>query len=145
MPSCFAGAACQGKGTAKRSGGAVVHEAAYPLNDARDDVTYYAVPFAKLAKEHVSDGAMRKYLTNMIYVGVVAQLFGIPLEQIEAARLGGCPLAEHGVGRSSLKQTLLTQFYGEHAIDEMRAIKAALDPDHKLSPGVIFGPGKPTA
>ena len=70
-----------------RTGGIVIHEAAYPLaGDAqRDDLTYYAVPFAKLAKEHVSDGAMRKYLTNMIYVGVLAQLLQIPLEHIEAA------------------------------------------------------------
>ncbi len=70
-----------------RSGGAIVHEAAYALSEStqRHDVSYYPVPFAKLAKDHVSDGAMRKYLTNMIYVGVVAQLFGIPLEQIEGA------------------------------------------------------------
>ncbi len=57
----------------------------------------------------------------------------------EVARLGGCPLAEHGVGRSALKQALLRQLYGDAAIDEMRAIKRALDPDWKLAPGVIFG------
>ncbi len=69
-----------------KSGGAVIYEAAYSLGaDARDDVTYYAVPFAKMAKEHISDGAMRKYLTNMVYVGVVAQLLSIPAEVIEAA------------------------------------------------------------
>ena len=68
-------------------GGIVIHEAAFALSDdmKRSDVTYYAVPFAKLAKEHVTDGAMRKYLTNMIYVGVVAYLCGIPLEEIESA------------------------------------------------------------
>jgi D-lactate dehydrogenase (cytochrome) len=59
----------------------------------------------------------------------------------EAKRLGGCPLAEHGVGRSTLKQELLEHFYGRRAIDEMRAIKAALDPDWKLAPGVIFNRG----
>ena len=68
-------------------GGIVIHEAGFAVRDdaQRSDVTYYAVPFAKLAKEHISDGAMRKYLTNMIYVGVVAYLCGIPLEQIESA------------------------------------------------------------
>ena len=55
-----------------------------------------------------------------------------------AARLGGCPLAEHGVGRNRVKQQLLRQLYGDQGIDEMRAVKRALDPQCKLSPGVIF-------
>ncbi len=54
------------------------------------------------------------------------------------ARLGGCPLAEHGVGRSPVKQQLLRQLYGERGIDEMRAVKRALDPGWKLAPGVLF-------
>jgi D-lactate dehydrogenase (cytochrome) len=52
--------------------------------------------------------------------------------------LGGAPLAEHGVGRSALKQQLLRELYGEGGIDEMRAVKRALDPSWKLAPGVIF-------
>jgi D-lactate dehydrogenase (cytochrome) len=56
------------------------------------------------------------------------------------ARLGGCPLAEHGVGRNPIKQALLDQLYGEDGIDAMRAIKRALDPEWKLAPGVIFAP-----
>ena len=47
------------------------------------------------------------------------------------------PLAEHGVGRSPLKQALLREFYGDTAIGEMRAIKRVLDPGGKLAPGVI--------
>ena len=58
----------------------------------------------------------------------------------EIARLGGCPLAEHGVGRSLIKQALLRQLYGDEGIEEMRAIKRALDPEWKLAPGVIFAP-----
>lgn len=61
---------------------------------------------------------------------------------LEAARgviaLGGAPLAEHGVGRSALKQQLLRELYGERGIEEMRAVKRALDPSWKLAPGVIF-------
>jgi len=70
-----------------RSGGVIVHEASYAVTGAtaREDVTYYPVPFAKLAKEHVSDGGLRKYLTNMIYVGVLAHLLGIEAATIEAA------------------------------------------------------------
>jgi D-lactate dehydrogenase (cytochrome) len=56
----------------------------------------------------------------------------------DVARLGGCPLAEHGVGRSPVKQTLLRQLYGDAGIDQMRAVKQALDPEWKLAPGVLF-------
>jgi len=56
-------------------------------------------------------------------------------------RLGGSPLAEHGVGRSAVKQALLRQLYGDDAIEQMRAIKRALDPEWKLAPGVLFTPG----
>jgi D-lactate dehydrogenase (cytochrome) len=56
----------------------------------------------------------------------------------EVARLGGCPLAEHGVGRNPVKQELLRQLFGDAGIDQMRAVKRTLDPTWKLSPGVIF-------
>ena len=52
--------------------------------------------------------------------------------------MGGAPLAEHGVGRSALKQQLLRELYGDNGIDEMRAVKRAVDPTWKLSPGVLF-------
>ena len=51
---------------------------------------------------------------------------------------GGCPLAEHGVGRSPMKQQLLRLLYGDAGIEQMRAVKRALDPQWKLSPGVLF-------
>lgn len=53
-------------------------------------------------------------------------------------RLGGSPLAEHGVGRNPVKQALLGQLYGDAGVAEMRAVKAALDPEGKLAPGVLF-------
>jgi D-lactate dehydrogenase (cytochrome) len=56
----------------------------------------------------------------------------------EAIRLGGCPLSEHGVGRSPTKQELLRRLYGDAGVAEMRCVKAALDPDWKLAPGVLF-------
>jgi 2-oxoglutarate ferredoxin oxidoreductase subunit alpha len=70
-----------------KSGGAIVHEATYPIagDTKRDDVTYYAVPFIEMGKKHIENGALRKYLVNMIYVGVLAQLLGIDAETIEAA------------------------------------------------------------
>jgi len=68
---------------------------------------------------------------------------------LEAARavigMGGSPLAEHGVGRSPLKQQLLRELYGEEGIEDMRRVKRALDPTWKLAPGVLFGPGPSSA
>ena len=52
--------------------------------------------------------------------------------------MDGAPLAEHGVGRSALKQRLLRELYGDEGIEEMRAVKRALDPEWKLAPGVLF-------
>lgn len=66
-------------------GAAVIHEATYPVvgNMKRNDVHYYAVPFHKLGQENVDNPDLRKYLTNMIYVGTVAWLLGIPIETVE--------------------------------------------------------------
>jgi 2-oxoglutarate/2-oxoacid ferredoxin oxidoreductase subunit alpha len=68
-----------------RPGGVVIHEEAYSTADARTDLTFYPVPFAKLAKAKIQNETLRKQLANMIYVGVVAGLLGIPWEAIEHA------------------------------------------------------------
>jgi D-lactate dehydrogenase (cytochrome) len=41
---------------------------------------------------------------------------------------GGCPLAEHGVGRNPTKQALLKHLYGESDLQQMLDLKNALDP-----------------
>jgi D-lactate dehydrogenase (cytochrome) len=56
----------------------------------------------------------------------------------ETVRRGGCPLSEHGVGRSALKQRLLRRFLGEDALEQMLRIKRALDPHGRFAPGVLF-------
>lgn len=56
----------------------------------------------------------------------------------EVIRLGGCPLAEHGVGRNPIRQALLRLLLGDARIEQMRAVKRALDPENKLAPGVLF-------
>jgi len=76
-----------------RPGGVVIHEDAYSTADARTDVTYYPVPFTKLAKAKIQSDTLRKQLANMIYVGVVAGLLGIPWEAVE-----------HGVKRQFLSK-----------------------------------------
>ncbi len=52
--------------------------------------------------------------------------------------MGGAPLAEHGVGRSALKQQLLVELYGQGGINQMRAVKRAFDPTAKLGAGILF-------
>jgi D-lactate dehydrogenase (cytochrome) len=61
---------------------------------------------------------------------------------LELARLvigmGGCPLAEHGVGRNPVKQALLRMLYGDEGVEAMARVKRSLDPDWKLASGVLF-------
>jgi D-lactate dehydrogenase (cytochrome) len=58
----------------------------------------------------------------------------------EVIGMGGCPLAEHGVGRNPTKQTLLHLLYGDAGVGAMRLVKRSLDPHGRLAPGVIFPP-----
>lgn len=87
---------------------------------------------------HISDGNVHPNVIPRSYEDVLKGREAILEFGREVARLGGCPLAEHGVGRSPIKQALLRQLYGGEGIDEMRAIKSLLDPEWKLAPGVIF-------
>jgi 2-oxoglutarate ferredoxin oxidoreductase subunit alpha len=66
-------------------GGVVIHEESYSTADARTDLHYYPVPFSKLAKAKIPSETLRKQLANMIYVGVVAGVLGIPWEALEHA------------------------------------------------------------
>ncbi len=88
---------------------------------------------------HISDGNVHPNVLPRSYDDVAAAKDAMLEFGRAVARLGGCPLAEHGVGRSAVKLALLRQLYGDGAIAEMRAIKEVLDPDSKLAPGVIFG------
>jgi D-lactate dehydrogenase (cytochrome) len=87
---------------------------------------------------HISDGNVHPNVIPRSYADVVKGREAILEFGREVVRLGGSPLAEHGVGRSTIKQTLLRQLYGERGIEQMRAIKREIDPDWKLAPGVIF-------
>ncbi|MDQ6637727.1 MAG: 2-oxoacid:acceptor oxidoreductase subunit alpha [Candidatus Dormibacteraeota bacterium] len=66
-----------------RPGAAVIHQHLYSTADARTDVDYVPVPFTKLAKTEIQNDTLRKQLTNLIYVGVVAGLLEVPFEAIQ--------------------------------------------------------------
>jgi D-lactate dehydrogenase (cytochrome) len=87
---------------------------------------------------HISDGNLHPNVIPRTFADVEAGRAAI-LEFGRTVRaLGGSPLAEHGVGRNETKQRLLRDLYGEAGIEEMRAVKRALDPEWKLAPGVLF-------
>ena len=87
---------------------------------------------------HISDGNVHPNVIprDMGDVGLGQQAILECGRQVIA--LGGCPLAEHGVGRNPVKQALLQELYGEPGIEQMRRVKSALDPDWRLAPGVLF-------
>jgi D-lactate dehydrogenase (cytochrome) len=87
---------------------------------------------------HISDGNVHPNLIPRA-IGDRRAAYDAILELGRAAiALGGSPLAEHGVGRSPIKQALLRELYGARGIEEMRAVKRALDPDGKMGKGVVF-------
>lgn len=51
----------------------------------RPDVTYYPMPVKKLTAEAHVEPSLKNYVANMVYVGVVAQMMGIEVSEIEAA------------------------------------------------------------
>jgi D-lactate dehydrogenase (cytochrome) len=87
---------------------------------------------------HISDGNVHPNVIPRSHDDVLRGKEAILEFGRAAVALGGCPLAEHGVGRNTVKQTLLRQLYGDQGIEQMRAVKRALDPGWKLAPGVIF-------
>jgi 2-oxoglutarate ferredoxin oxidoreductase subunit alpha len=67
-------------------GAAVIYDQPMGLDQLRKDLVYYPVPFAKLVKEAAPDKpALWKLVTNMVYVGVAAQLLGIEMAAVDAA------------------------------------------------------------
>ncbi len=66
-------------------GALCIYDAPLNCKAVRNDLTFCEVPFAKLAGELTTDSRLRKLLTNMIYVGIVAQLIGIDRQEIVAA------------------------------------------------------------
>jgi len=89
---------------------------------------------------HISDGNVHPNVIPRSYDDVErgrGMLVELAARVIE---MGGCPLAEHGVGRNPVKQQLLRMLYGDAGIDAMRRVKLSLDPEWKLAPGVLFQP-----
>jgi len=67
------------------SGAVAIYDEAQDLQQYRDDVTCYPVPFDKLTAAVCTDGKLRKLVRNMVYVGVVAQLIQMDMDCVEKA------------------------------------------------------------
>ncbi len=63
----------------------VVYEETLKANQYRRDLTFFPVPFTKLAAGITPDSRLRKLLANMIYVGVVGHLLEIDPAEMEFA------------------------------------------------------------
>ncbi|HET7707295.1 MAG TPA: 2-oxoacid:acceptor oxidoreductase subunit alpha [Thermoanaerobaculia bacterium] len=63
-------------------GALCIYDAPLNCKSIRSDITFFEVPFAKLAGELTTDSRLRKLLTNMIYVGIIAEQIGIEREEI---------------------------------------------------------------
>jgi len=87
---------------------------------------------------HISDGNLHANVIPRSMADVESGREAILVFGREVIRLGGSPLAEHGVGRNPVKQQLLVDLYGHDGIEQMRAVKRAIDPGWKLAPGVLF-------
>jgi 2-oxoglutarate/2-oxoacid ferredoxin oxidoreductase subunit alpha len=67
------------------AGAAAIYDEPLKLNELRQDIQFYPVPFDKIVAAVCPEAKLRKLVKNMIYVGVVAQLIGIDMDSIEKA------------------------------------------------------------
>ena len=134
---------------AKKSADAGIEKTAgdmiVPFDRLADSIALYRRAFETRGIDyaiwgHVSDGNLHANVVPRTMQDVERGREAIFEMAREVIAMGGAPLAEHGVGRSALKQRLLVELYGEDGIEQMRAVKRALDPAWTLAPGVLFSP-----
>jgi 2-oxoglutarate ferredoxin oxidoreductase subunit alpha len=70
---------------ALKPGAVCVHPEDMQFVNKREDVTYYPLPVKRFVKEAEVEPKLKDYIANMVYVGALAELFGIDKEQIKAA------------------------------------------------------------
>ena len=93
---------------------------------------------------HISDGNLHPNLIPRSLEDVEQGRDALREMARGVIELGGAPVAEHGVGRNPLKQMFLRDLYGDEGVEQMRAVKRALDPEGKLAAGVLFPPAGPS-
>jgi D-lactate dehydrogenase (cytochrome) len=114
-----------------------------PFDRFAELLAFYDAEFARRRLDaaiwgHISDGNVHPNVIPRSMADVESGKAAIAAFGREAIRLAGSPLAEHGVGRSAVKQQLLHDLYGADGVEQMRRVKRAIDPDWRLAPGVLF-------
>src|SRR5580700_9608157 len=66
-------------------GAAVLYDEPLKLNELRSDLVFYSAPFDKIVATVCPEAKLRKLVKNMIYVGVMAQLLGLDMTEVEKA------------------------------------------------------------
>ncbi|MNX58426.1 2-oxoglutarate oxidoreductase subunit KorA [compost metagenome] len=66
-------------------GAVFIYNSDLKFTPSREDVLAVGVPFGAIVASTCQEAKLRKLVTNMVYVGVLAQLIGIDLNEIEAS------------------------------------------------------------
>ncbi len=129
----------------KHEGGAVKHDVSVTidripayLQQAPSRIEAIA-PCRHSIYGHIGDGNLHYNLLpppgSPAFAPDVAQALSQAVHDL-AVELGGSFSAEHGVGR--LKKAALARYKDPSALETMRAIKKAIDPDGRMNPGKVF-------
>ena len=97
---------------------------------------YEAVTLPSVCFGHIGDNHLHLNLLprNPAELEQARRLYGQLARR--AVSLGGTVSAEHGIGK--IKRGLLAEMVGEDILADMRALKAAVDPDWTLGRGTLF-------
>jgi D-lactate dehydrogenase (cytochrome) len=114
---------------------------AVPDEHLKDMMAYYREELGSKRIRHAIFGHVGN---NHLHVNMIPSTYEELLSAKElyrgfarrAVELGGSVSAEHGIGK--LKREFLTIQYGAEALEEMKAVKDALDPEHLLNPGDVL-------
>jgi 2-oxoglutarate ferredoxin oxidoreductase subunit alpha len=67
------------------AGGVCIYPDDMKFTTRRADVTYYSLPIKELVKQSGAEPKLRDYVANMAYVGALAELLDIDMDEIKAA------------------------------------------------------------
>lgn len=68
-----------------RPGAVLIYNSDLKVTLEREDLTVLAVPFGKIATDCCQEAKLRKLVTNMVYVGVVGEILGLDMGEVEVA------------------------------------------------------------
>ncbi len=99
-------------------GGVCIYNADWRTIPHRDDLVYYPIPVNEFVVRSGLKGKLRDYIANMVYVGALAQLLGMPLPALEEA------LLKHFNGKRKLAEPNIEVMHAAHAFAEANIVKA---------------------